>query len=159
MKATTYRIEYGTSATYGLTTPEQDAGAGTDPVAVRVTLTNLTSDTTYHYRVVATNAAGVATGADRTLRTALPPRPPSISSRAATGVGPVSATLPASVNPRSLATTVRFEYGTTTSYGTATPEQPIGAGASSVIVTARDSAGCGRARATSTAPSPPARRG
>ena len=40
------------------------------------------------------------------------------------------------MNPRSLATTVRFEYGTTTSYGTATPEQAIGAGGSTVAVTA-----------------------
>ena len=43
----------------------------------------------------------------------------------------LGATLRARVNPRSLATSVRFEYGTTTSYGTATPEQAIGAGSSS----------------------------
>ena len=59
-EATTYHFEYGTSDAYGLTTPDQNAGAGTDPVAVRATLSGLTSDTTYHYRVVATNATGVA---------------------------------------------------------------------------------------------------
>ena len=48
----------------------------------------------------------------------------------------VGATLRARVNPRSLATSVRFEYGTTTSYGAATPEQAIGAGGSSVTVSA-----------------------
>jgi hypothetical protein len=134
--ATTYRFEYGTSSSYGLTTAEQDAGSGADPVAVRATLSNLTTDTTYHYRVVATNAAGLAQGADRTLRTSAAPSAPSISSRAATGVGADGATLSASVNPRSLATSVRFEYGTTTSYGSATAEQAIGAGGSSVAVNA-----------------------
>ena len=57
--ATTYRFEYGTSDSYGLTTAEKDAGSGTDPVSVSVPVTGLTSDTTYHVRVVATNAAGV----------------------------------------------------------------------------------------------------
>ena len=46
------------------------------------------------------------------------------------------ATFGANVNPRSLATTVRFEYGTSTSYGSATPDQAIGAGGSAVAVTA-----------------------
>ena len=48
----------------------------------------------------------------------------------------LGATLNAGVNPRSLATTVRFEYGTSTSYGTSTPDQAIGAGTSSVAVSA-----------------------
>ena len=37
---------------------------------------------------------------------------------------------------------MRFEYGTSTSYGTATPEQAIGAGSSTVTVTRRDRAAC-----------------
>ena len=53
--ATTYHFEYGTSAGYGLVTPEADAGAGTDPVAVQAPITGLTRNTTYHYRLVATN--------------------------------------------------------------------------------------------------------
>jgi hypothetical protein len=51
-------------------------------------------------------------------------------------VNSLGATLAAGVNPRGLATSVRFEYGTSTSYGTATPEQAIGAGGSTVSVTA-----------------------
>jgi hypothetical protein len=134
--ATTYQFEYGTSTAYGLTTPQQDAGSGSTPVAARATLSNLTSSTTYHYRLVATNPAGVARGEDRTLRTSAPASAPSISSRAATGVSSLGATLAAGVNPRGLATTVRFEYGTSTAYGTSTPEQAIGAGGSTVSVTA-----------------------
>jgi hypothetical protein len=134
--ATTYQFEYGTSASYGLTTPAVDAGSGTTDVAARATLSGLTSNTTYHFRVVATNAAGVERGADKTFKTSTPASAPTISSRAATGVNSLGATLNAGVNPRSLATTVRFEYGTSTSYGTATPEQAIGAGGSTVSVTA-----------------------
>jgi hypothetical protein len=135
-EATTYQFEYGTSASYGLTTPQQDAGAGSSAVSARATLSNLTSSTTYHYRLVATNATGVARGEDRTLRTNAPAQAPSISSRAATGVNSLGATLAASVNSRGLATSVRFEYGTSTAYGTSTPEQAIGAGGSTVSVTA-----------------------
>src|SRR5215210_7975187 len=62
--ATTYHVEYGTSTAYGVTTPDRSAGAGSEPVAVRVPLSRLTSDTTYHYRLVAENDAGAATGAD-----------------------------------------------------------------------------------------------
>ncbi len=106
---------------------------------MRATLSSLTQNTTYHYRLVATNAADptkVARGDDRTLRTERAGAAPSISSRAATGVNSLGATLAAGVNPRGLATTVRFEYGTSTSYGTSTPDQAIGAGGSTVSVTA-----------------------
>lgn len=135
-EATTYQFEYGTSTSYGLTTPQQDAGSGSADVAARATLTSLTNNTTYHYRVVATNASGVTRGADRTFRTSAPAAAPSVSSRAATAVTGNGATLNASVNPRSLATTVYFEYGTSTSYGTRTPTVGIGSGGSSVVTSA-----------------------
>ena len=72
--ATTYQFEYGTSSSYGLTTPAVDAGSGTTDVAAKATLSSLTNNTTYHYRLVATNAAGVARGSDKTFKTARPPR-------------------------------------------------------------------------------------
>jgi hypothetical protein len=71
---TTYRFEYGTTAAYGAATADQDAGSGADPLAVRAALANLTAGTLYHYRLVATNAAGVSFGEDRTFTTAAPPR-------------------------------------------------------------------------------------
>ena len=36
--ATTYHFEYGTSAAYGLTTPENTAPEGTEPVAVKAAI-------------------------------------------------------------------------------------------------------------------------
>jgi hypothetical protein len=128
--ATTYHFEYGTSSGYGLRTPDVDAGSGTADVGARATLTGLTSSTTYHYRLV----AGSASGGDRSFRTGTRPSAPSVSSRAATGVSSVGATLNAAVNPRGLATTVHFQYGTSTRYGASTAEQPIGAGSSGVPV-------------------------
>jgi len=125
-EATTYHFEYGTTDAYGVVTPDQNLAAGTDPVDVRATVSGLSSSTTYHFRVVATNPSGSHAGADKTFRTAAPAALPSVTSRAATSVSAVGATLEAAVNPRGLATSVRFEYGTSTSYGTATPEQSIG---------------------------------
>src|SRR3954451_11744969 len=61
--ATTYHFEYGTSTAYGLRTTEADAGAGDDPVAVQAALSNLTAQTTYHYRIV---PPGAQAGGDRT---------------------------------------------------------------------------------------------
>jgi hypothetical protein len=134
--ATTYHFEYGTSSSYGLTTPDTDAGSGSSAVSISAPLAGLTSDTTYHYRLVATNADGASQGADRTFRTSAGARPPSVSSVAATGVGPASATLRANVTPNRLATTVRFDYGTSTAYGATTADQAIGAGTSRVTVSA-----------------------
>ncbi|HWK25251.1 MAG TPA: hypothetical protein VNS09_01735 [Solirubrobacter sp.] len=131
-EATTYQFDYGTTTAYGLSTPQVDAGAGTDPVAARATLTNLTENTTYHYRVTANGTAG----ADRTFRTSPKAQPPSVTSRPATGVTSGGATVAARVNPRGLATSVRFEYGTSTSYGSSTPEQALPAGSANVDVSA-----------------------
>ncbi|WP_028062298.1 fibronectin type III domain-containing protein [Solirubrobacter soli] len=135
-EATTYQFEYGTSSSYGLTTPAVDAGSGSADVAAKATLPGLTNNTTYHYRLVATNATDVARGADKTFKTSAPASAPTIPSRRATAVNAGGATLTASVNPKSLATSVHFEYGTSTSYGASTPEQAIGAGSANVAVAA-----------------------
>ena len=66
----------------------------------------------------------------------LPGGPPVASTNPATLVDKSTATLNALVNPNSLATDARFEYGLTTSYGTQTTLQTnIGSGNSSVSVT------------------------
>jgi hypothetical protein len=115
--ATTYRFEYGTSTSYGLQTAESDAGSGTGAVDASANLSGLTNDTTYHYRVVATNAAGIARGTDHTFKTSAAPGPPGASTGSARNITPVRARLTASVDPNGRATTYHFEYGTSTSYG------------------------------------------
>lgn len=66
---TGFRIEYGTTVAYGSTTAVVAAGDGFAAVPVSQQLTGLAGGTTYHYRVVATNAEGESTGADRTFTT------------------------------------------------------------------------------------------
>jgi hypothetical protein len=126
--ATTYHFEYGTTTAYGLQTADGDAGSGADPVAVEAAIANLTPQTTYHFRLVATNHDGVARGADRTLRTADAPRPPGLSGTRAQGVGATAATLRSRVDLNDGATRFHFEYGLGTGYGSRTPERDLGTG-------------------------------
>ena len=67
--ATKYRVEYGTSASYGASTPEENIGSANDGVGVRVGFTGLQPGTQYHLRVVATNALGTVDGPDVTFAT------------------------------------------------------------------------------------------
>lgn len=122
---TSYRFEYGTSDSYGLTTAERDAGSGDGPVQVSVPVSGLTSDTTYHVRIVATNAAGIGRGSDRTFKTAAPPRAPGASTGSARTIRADSALLTGSLDPRGAETTYRFEWGATTKYGSSTPATTV----------------------------------
>lgn len=61
---------------------------------------------------------------------------PTVTTGAASNVGETTATLNGTVNPNGAATTCHFEYGTTTGYGTNTPNQDKGAGTTQVAVTA-----------------------
>jgi hypothetical protein len=68
---TTYTFEYGTTRVYGTQVPSPPAsvGKGNSAVAVTADIGGLAPATTYHSRLVASNARGVTRGADRTLRT------------------------------------------------------------------------------------------
>lgn len=50
---------------------------------------------------------------------------PAASTGGATGIGPTSATLNGSINPKNQATYYRFQYGQTTSYASMTPPQSL----------------------------------
>lgn len=65
-----YRVEYGKTAAYGSSTLETSAGAGNQPVALRVRLTNLEPAAEYHFRFLAANELGAAEGEDHTFTTA-----------------------------------------------------------------------------------------
>lgn len=69
----TYRLDYGTSASYGSSTTSQPLPIGANPQAIAVALSGLQPGATYHYRVVATNSSGTTDGADATFST--PPLP------------------------------------------------------------------------------------
>jgi hypothetical protein len=73
-RATTYHFEYCTTTGYGKQTAETTAGSGASATSVGATIGGLQPNTRYHFRVVATNAAGVARGGDRAFSTLRNPR-------------------------------------------------------------------------------------
>ncbi len=134
------RFEYGTDEFYGQSVPCVPA-AGSIPAdssdhAVGVTLTGLEPGTTYHFRLRAANdecASCANFGEDATLAT--PPQP-LIGGASAVNVMGGSADLRAQINPRGFDTTYRFEWGTSTAYGTSVPvpDGDLGAGSSGIAV-------------------------
>ena len=73
--ATTYRFEYGTTTAYGQSAPLPDGQLGADASSfpLSVQLTGLASETEYHWRLVAENAADTVAGADHTFITLAAP--------------------------------------------------------------------------------------
>jgi hypothetical protein len=70
---TSYYFQYGPTTAYGAQTALADAGAGTTSTAISVPVSGLLPLTVYHYRLIAVNAAGAATGVDRAFKTAKVP--------------------------------------------------------------------------------------
>lgn len=68
-RATTWWFEYGTSASYGKSTPSTSAVATAGSQTVKATLSELAPATVYHYRVVARSDGGTTAGADMTFTT------------------------------------------------------------------------------------------
>jgi hypothetical protein len=67
---TTFHFQYGTTTAYGQSTPESpEVGADNSLHSVATPLQELQPDTTYHYRVVATNEIETVDGPDRTFTT------------------------------------------------------------------------------------------
>ena len=79
--ATTYFFQYGTTSLYGATTAVTAAGNGANNVAVSVPVAGLAPATTYHYRLVAQNSAGITRGEHKTFKTR--PQPLGLSLAAA----------------------------------------------------------------------------
>ena len=125
--ATSYYFDYGTSTSYGSQTPTRNAGSGDHAQNVSAGISGLTAGTAYHYRLVATNAAGSTEGADETF-TSTTAAPPTATTDAAVAVTAKGAALAGTINPNGAATAFHFEYGTSTSYGSVTPTRQTGDG-------------------------------
>jgi hypothetical protein len=134
--SSTYHFEYGQDTNYGSQTAESDPLAGTGAVAASSPAAGLLPNTTYHFRIVGTNADGSITGDDQTLTTAA--APPTLDGAPAfvSAITTTGATLNGTLNPNSSPTSFHFEYGTDTSYGTSTLATDAGAGAGDQPVTA-----------------------
>ncbi len=115
---TTYFFEYGAGPGYDQSTIPASAGAslGDVPVAPQP-LSELQPGTTYHYRLIATNAAGTKVGEPHSFTTQ-PGTPPIATSEAPEAVTQTTARITGTVDPRGLRTNYEFDLGTGTSYGT-----------------------------------------
>lgn len=132
---THYYFQYGPSEAYGFFTafpPGIDNGTVAGPVHLSAPVSELTAGTVYHYRVVASNALGVSFGQDQTFVPSAAPRVEPF----VTNVNTDGALLKASINPGSLPTTYRFEWGETPAYGHVVPlhEGSLAAGAVDQVV-------------------------
>jgi phosphodiesterase/alkaline phosphatase D-like protein len=65
---TSYELDLGADTTYG-TSIYGEAGSGTEPIGISVSLQYLAPGATYHYRIVAINSDGKIYGADETFTT------------------------------------------------------------------------------------------
>ena len=134
-------FEYGATESYGQSAPCASLPAtGTSAVGVTAALSGLDANTTYHYRISATNNDGPGSdGADAAFTT--PANPPAVVTEGASAITNSSATLNATVNPEGVEVTAagcKFEYGTSEAYGSSVNcESAPGSGTSPVSVTAQ----------------------
>ncbi len=135
----TCRFQWGTSRFFeegpALCEPEA-VGSGASPVAVHATLSGLAPDTTYYYRLQATNANGTNAGEPSQDQEFTTPGP-GIHDESVTQLAGTSATFDASIDPHGAPASYYFQYGTTSAYGTDVPAPPgeaIGSGESDVDV-------------------------
>ena len=114
--STTVSFEYGQTDAYGSIVPAtQSPLTGSINTPVAKAISGLALNTTYHFRVIATNPTGTTQGLDQVFTTGA--MPPSATTAPATAVTMTSATLKGTVNANNDSTIVTFEYGLTDAYG------------------------------------------
>jgi hypothetical protein len=111
---TTYHFEYGLAGDLTSSTGESAAIEGNGEEQISVPVTGLAAGKDYQYRFVATNPLGTTVGPVKSFTVA---GPPALSSVHANNVRSADADLEARINTLGYPTTYRFEYGTTTAYG------------------------------------------
>jgi len=128
---------WGTTTAYGNEAPcSESIAEGESPVAVHAELTGLQPDTTYHYRLKATNSQGTNAGEDSQDRE-FTTTGVGIHGESVTAVSATSATLQAQFDPHGKPTTYFFQYGPDQSYGATVPAPPgasVGSGEGDVSV-------------------------
>ena len=132
---TNYRFQYGTTPSYGSETTAASAGAVRTPVAVSQSVAGLTPGTTYHWRLVASSAAGEAFSPNQTLTTI--PNPPTAGTGRGLATGPRSLRLTGTASTGGAAGTAFFEYGPTAKFGFATAPVAVNGAAAQVQIDLR----------------------
>jgi len=129
--STSVQFQYGATQSLGSVTALQNISATTDNVNItESSITNLSFNTTYYYRITATNSIGTSYGSILSFTTSgqssQQGQVPTVTTNSATNISQNSVTLNTSVNPNSSDTTVWFEYGASQSFGYTTASQSIG---------------------------------
>ena len=119
-------------------TTAQAAGAGTTPVTLSASLTGLTPNTTYRFRMAGANTRGTRYGSTLSFKTPAVPLAPTVVTGSASGISQTGATLKGTVNPNGGSVTdCHFDWGISTTYGQIAPcGQAPGAGTTAVPVSA-----------------------
>jgi hypothetical protein len=117
--ATAVNFEYGPTTAYGLSLPAGSLLASASNAVVSTSLSGLTCASTYHFRITANNGTGnTILGSDVSFST-LPcgVAVPTVTTAAATAQAMTSVTLNGNVSANGAVTTVSFDYGLTSAYG------------------------------------------
>ena len=146
---TAYKFEYGPcgascpGSPYPESTTQASAGEGLGDVSVHGNVEGLQPETTYHYRISATNGEGTTPTAESTFTTrpepVLEPEPetkaPSVTTGTVSAVTAETATISGAVNPNAAPTSYVFELGVyqgaQTQFGSVASGE-VGGGAESV---------------------------
>jgi hypothetical protein len=123
-------FEVGTDTSYGTPVPCDQTMPLGGPTTVSADVSGLSAETTYHYRLVASNSIDANGGKDETFTTHAVKE---VSTDPATDLTTRSAVLNASFDPANEATHYYFEWGPDSSYGNVTstppgPEVPASSG-------------------------------
>jgi phosphodiesterase/alkaline phosphatase D-like protein len=122
--ASGFQVEYGLTSGYGASvalSPSSCSALETE-CPVTVVLTGLKLDTTYHYRLDASNVNGTNNGQDVTFRTASAVT--GVSSGSPSSLTATSATITGSLEPEGIETHYYCQYGLSASYGLVSPALP-----------------------------------
>ncbi|MES2134884.1 MAG: hypothetical protein V4449_01415 [Patescibacteria group bacterium] len=133
---TTYWYEYGKTTALGVRSQSQTIGSGFIAIPSPAYITGLSANTTYYYRLSASNGFGVVNGSTLSLTTNTNPPPvgsvPTTQTNSAVDITRTGANLSGQVNPNNLATSYWFEYGETNDLGNATALKGAGSGNTSL---------------------------
>ena len=117
--ATTYQFEDSTNGTTWTPLGSAGAGEGESESPVAQSVCGLSGSTTYDVRLTAENDGGSTTSGEATFPT--PPAAPLIEGVGVSVLNSSQAALYATIHPERQTATYRFEYGTTSAYGTIVP--------------------------------------
>lgn len=124
---TTVTFQYGLTEDYGSVAngvpPTVTGNAPTNVTTANITLSGTNLNRVYHYRIVAVNSTGTSYGSDMTIATV---KTPTVTTTAATFPA-TGITLNSSTGANNANTTLIYEYGLTSAFGStiAYPSNPI----------------------------------